>query len=443
MLTKICFGFALLVALPAWSQVDSPVESAPIATDDQMATPPPVSGVAFPTAVGAEERSNYIRGGIDFQTAYIDNMYGGAVGNAIGETTYSILPSITFDQTTPRQHRLVSYSPGFMFYRPTSTLNQVNQNAALEYQLRLTPHSSININDIFQDSSTGFLSSNSGAGSTVTGSAQSVIPQIVPPFAQELSNRVNAEFSVQTGRNTMIGVSGMATLLRYPNPAETSGLYDSSSRGGAVFYNHRVSESQYAGATYEYSQFLTYPTNATSETQTHTISAFYTLYLKRRLSLSISGGPQYYLVTQAPLPSSSAWQPSVMASIGWQGRHTSFAASYLREVTGGGGLLGAYKTSSVATSARWQIARNWTAGANGAYSNYSNVSPLLFTANSGGHSTSGSAILEHALVGQLQVGLEYDRMHNSYGGVTSLSNNPNSDRISGSVTWQFMRVLGQ
>ncbi len=408
-----------------------------------MATPPPVSGAAFPTAVGAETRSNYIRGGVNFQTSYIDNLYGGTAGHPIGETTFSLLPTVTIDQTTPRQHRLISYSPGFIFYRPTSSLDEVNQNAVAEYQLRLTPHSSISLNDTFLDSSTSFLSSNSEVGGTVSGSAQSATPEIVPPFAQELSNQANAEFSVQTGRDTMIGISGMATLLHYPNPSETSGLYDSSSRGGSAFYNRRLTESQYAGATYAYSQFLTYPPNSTSETQTHTISAFYTLYLKKQLSLSISGGPQYYLVTQPPFPSSSAWQPSIMASIGWQGQRTSFAASYLREVTGGGGLLGAYKTSSANISARWQIARNWTAGVGGAYANYSNVSPALFSSTAGGHFISGDTTLEHSFAKQLLVGLEYDRMHDSYGGVTSLTANPNSDRVSGSISWQFMRAIGR
>lgn len=432
------------MALPAWPQVESPVEGVPAPnTDEQMTPPPRVSGAAFPTAVAAETRSNYIRGSVNFQTSYVDNLYGGAAGHPIGETTFSVLPTITIDQTTARQHRLISYSPGFTFYRPTSSLDEVNQSAVAEYQFRLTPHSSISLNDIFQDSSTSFGSANSGVGGTVSGSAQSATPEIVPPFAQELSNRANAEFSVQTGRDTMIGVSGMTMLLHYPNPSETSGLFDSSSRGGSAFYNRRLTESQYVGATYEYSDFLTYPTAATSETQTHTISAFYTLILKRQLSLSVSGGPQYYQVSETSFPTSSAWQPSVMASIGWQGQRTSFAASYLREVTGGGGLLGAYKTSSSNVSGRWQIARSWTAGVGGAYANYANVSPALLSPGAGGHFLSADGTLEHAFAGQLMVGLEYDRMHDSYGGVASLSANPNSDRISASVSWQFTRAIGR
>lgn len=430
------------MTLPAWSQVESPVESAPApTTDEQMETPPRVSVATFPTTVAAETRSNYIRGGVNFQTSYIDNLYEGATGHPIGETTFSVLPTIIMDQTTARQHVLISYSPGFMFYLPTSSLNEVNQSASAEYQFRLTPHSSISLNDMFLDSSFG--SSNSVVGGTVSGSAQPATPEIVPPFAQELTNRANAELSVQTGRDTMIGVSGMTMLLHYPNLSETSGLYDSSSRGGSAFYNHRLTESQYVGATYEYSDFLTYPTAGTSETQTHTISAFYTLYLKRRLSLSVSGGPQYFQVSETSFLTSSAWQPSVMASIGWQGQRTTFAVSYLREVTGGGGLLGAYKTSSSNISARWQIARNWTAGAGGAYANYANVSPALFSSNIGGHFISGDGTLEHSFAGQLMVGLEYDRMHYSYGGVASLSANPNSNRISGSVSWQFTRAIGR
>ncbi len=36
------------------------------------------------------------------------------------------------------------------------------------------------------------------------------------------------------------------------------------------------------------------PVNAQTEVQTHTLLAFYTIYLNPTLSLSLSGGPQYF-----------------------------------------------------------------------------------------------------------------------------------------------------
>ena len=57
MFTRLCLTLALLLPVPAWSQV-------PFAAGggDQTATPPPVSGEALPTEVGSEARSNYLRG---------------------------------------------------------------------------------------------------------------------------------------------------------------------------------------------------------------------------------------------------------------------------------------------------------------------------------------------------------------------------------------------
>ena len=77
--------FGVVAAVPALSQVASEA-SGGTSDDSQMMTPPPVSSQSYPTEVGAEVRSNYLRAGLSFATAYIDNRYAGS-GNPIAETT--------------------------------------------------------------------------------------------------------------------------------------------------------------------------------------------------------------------------------------------------------------------------------------------------------------------------------------------------------------------
>ncbi len=54
MFAKTCLILALLVAMPAWSQVSTTDGGVGLAMTDQMLTPAPVSGEAYPTTVGSE-----------------------------------------------------------------------------------------------------------------------------------------------------------------------------------------------------------------------------------------------------------------------------------------------------------------------------------------------------------------------------------------------------
>jgi hypothetical protein len=165
--------------------------------------------------------------------------------------------------------------------------------------------------------------------------------------------------------------------------------------------------------------------------------------LRRELSISISGGGQHYNVIQTSLPSSGAWGPSVMASGGWQGQHFNVAASFSRQVTGGGGLLGVFQSNSGTVNLRWQLSRSWAAGASGIYADNKSVTPLSFLSNAGGQSISGQATIQRALNKELNVNLEYDRLHENYGGIPAISDNPNSERVMVALAWQFERPLGR
>jgi len=194
---------------------------------------------------------------------------------------------------------------------------------------------------------------------------------------------------------------------------------------------------------YAYSLILSYPQNGQSTTEMHNLYAFYSVYPSHDFSISASGGIQHYSATQTSLPESSAWEPMIMASVQWQGLHTNLSANYSRQVTGGGGLLGAFKSTSVSGYARWQMARTWTTSASANYAINRSVTPLLLSEAQNGHSIAGSATIEHALRDQLSVLFEYDRVHQSYEGVASLASDPNSNRELISLVWQFTRPLGR
>jgi hypothetical protein len=446
--------------------------------ESSMLRPPPVSDQGYSREVGAEQRSNYLRLGLTFRTAYIDNLYAGfSTSGTISETIYSIYPTIAFDQTTSRRKLTVTYSPGFTFYHPSSALNEIDQSANVQYSLRVTPHVAIHAADSFLKTSTSFSPTFAIPGGSTSDSAPPAT-LIVVPYAQLLTNSADGSLSYQFRPTGMIGISGTLGNLHYPDLQQVPGLYDSAERGGGFFYSHRIADTQYLGANYRYAQIVETPTGGQFETQTHTVYFFYTIYLERHLSLSVSGGPQYYQTTQTStlisnspasalttsrgwqanqmrldepeqaasdqvsIPNGSSWTPAYAASMDWQRPHTNFVASYAKTVTSGGGLLGTFNSDSAFGTARWQVLRKWTIGPSVTYSMIKVTNPLLVSSTQGGHTIEGTVGIEHPLSEHFTTAFEYNHLHQSYGGIPVISANPDSNRFSGSISWHFARPLG-
>jgi hypothetical protein len=407
-----------------------------------MLTPPPVSGEAFSTTPLSEMRSNYLRAGLTVNTAYSNNVLAGASTNPVSDVSYSIWPTLGLDETTSRLRSVLTYSPGFTFYGRTSADNATDQNVYLNLQYRLSPHVTASVRDNFQKSSNIFNRPDLPSAG-IYGAPQVPTIAAIPPIADLLNNTAHAELTYQFSASSMIGASGMFTNLHYPDPTQVPGLYDSSSQGGSAFYSHRLSAKHYIGLTYHYSRILAYSVDTQSETQTNAILAFYTIYLKPNLSLSLSGGPQHSDIAQAPQPSFRSWSPAVSTSLGWQGRHATFAASYSRIVTGGGGLIGAFNSNTANALVHWQIARTWNLDSGVGYAIFESLTPFLSSADQGGHSVSGSISLRHQLGEHFNAALGYTRLHQSYSGIAVLSTNPDTNREYISLSYQFTRPLGR
>lgn len=442
-------GLVLLAATSAWSQVGStPFEMATTPTEKtRMLTPPPVSGQTYPTIVGSEARSNYLGAGVVLTTAYNDNVLAGGSNPPVHDVIYSIWPTIQLEQTTLRQHRTFTFRPGFTIYQHTSTLNGADQGASANFEYRTSEHTTINLSDTFLKTSNVFNQAFVGG---ISGSPQAPPAGIVAPFADQLSNTANAGMSYQFGRNSMIGGRGIATDIHYPNPEQALGIYDSNSRGGMAFYSQRLSNSQYAGVTYQYLTSQTNPVTAQGtplnmgiEVQTHTTLPFYTLYFSPALSFSLSGGPQYVDSTQPGSQPFRTWTPAAIVSLARQTNRTNFVVSYSRTVTGGSGLLGTFSSNSANGALRLQLARTWTLGSTVSYSNERNITRYFVTSSPGGHTLSGDVLLQYSLSAHLDAEVGYGRLHQSYSGIAVVSNAPDSNREYVSISYQFTRSLGR
>ncbi|MGA8273800.1 MAG: hypothetical protein WB919_19715 [Candidatus Sulfotelmatobacter sp.] len=450
---QICMGFLLLPAATLWSQTDNtptapvPAVIGPESNSDRMLTPPPVSGESFPTAFTSGERSNYLRGGLAFTTAYTDNALGSITPNPVSDVSYSIAPFIALDETTPRLHLVSTYAPGFTFYQKTSSRNEQDQNASVDFQYRLSPHVTFNARDGFQKSSNVFNQPDLATAGAVSGATEEANFSIIAPIADRLSNTGNAGITAQFSPNGMVGASGTFTNLHYPDQAEVPGLFDSSSQAGSAFYSLRASKMHYFGVTYQYQRLISYLTGGQSETQTHAILFFYTLYATSRFSLSFFGGPQHSDTTQppigsVPLPAARAWTPAAGASMNWQARLTNVALSYSHVISGGGGLQGAVHMDSGTVLLRQQMTRSLSASVAGQYAQNDIIDSTLAAAENG-HTVSGTASLQQLFGQHVNLQLGYTRVHEDYGAVAVLAATPNTNREFVSISYQFSRPLGR
>jgi hypothetical protein len=92
---------------------------------------------------------------------------------------------------------------------------------------------------------------------------------------------------------------------------------------------------------------------------------------------------------------------------------------------------------------RWQVLRTWTVGSAASYTIFKNVIPVSSPASQGGHTVSGSFSTQHQIGEHFSAEIGYSRIHQSYGSVAAVAENPDGDHEYISITYQFARPLGR
>ena len=427
---------------PLLSQVEPSATGGGVDTSDDslMTLPPAVSGAFYPAGVASEDRSNFLSGNIVTIVAYNDNVLTGQTVKPVSAESYQILPTIRLDERTSRLHESLSYSPGFVFYDPTSEINEVTQNAVGSLQYRMTPHTTFALQETFQQNSTVFSAPYTVSGATFSGSDAGG-PVLIAPYAGQIMNTTAAHVGYQFSRSSMIGLSGSYNLFNFSNLAVSEGLYNSNSGDGSVFYSRRLTRSQYLGMSYRYDVSETNPYASTTKSQYG--SVFYSVVLSKAFSLSLTGGPEYSTTTAPGVSAINTWAPSGIASLNWHAQRANVSVSYARAVITGWGLLGAATTDNAAASMQWRFTRRVTGTLNASYANIKNATAIISSYTQTGHSLFGRASLGYEISEHMNVVGEYTRLHESYYGIPAISDSPNADRVAVTLTYRFEKPLGR
>jgi hypothetical protein len=457
-LSRIFLIFLLsTIAARSWAQGDSTPQppadnsAATPVMDQPMVTPSVVTGAGSPVAFTSEmERSNYLRGGATATAAYQDNVFS-STGNVGSDVSYTLGPFITLNLTRPRYRWDFSYSPGFTFYQRHTSLDQTSHSLGLSFAYRLSPHVTFTAQDTFIKTSAFFSPLVSNGVGSLPNPVQSPNLTLIAPVADTLINTTSVGISYQFGLNDMVGATGSSSILRYLNRKEVPGLFDSTGEGAGAYYTHRFANRNYLGLNYQFQRLLSDTTvvlvgTNQLETRTHSFYGSYTLYLKPTLSLTAFGGPQYSDTFGGTIVPRRMWSPSGGGSVSWQGEQTSFAASFSRRITDGGGLPGAVRANIADASFRAQLSKALTGSVAADYATNTVLDSTFvggFSGGLNGHSVSETASLTRTF-GEHWIGsLGYLHLHQSYNNISTFDVAPNQNRAWVSVSYQFERPLGR
>ena len=442
MLARTCFVALSILSVRAWSQAGIG------GMQDQMQTPSIASGEVFSTDTLSEQRSNYVTGGLNFSTSYDNNVLGAGASKPVSDFLFIVQPVISVNTSTTRQKFTLTGSPGFTFYQPTSELSQSNLSVSANYQYRMSPHSTVVGRESFTRMSGSFGLPNQLIGATISGSP--VASPTASPYMQQMSNTTSGGASYQFSPNGMIGAFGGYNRFSLPGQSEASGLSNSSSEGLSTFFSTRFSKSHNVGFNYAFSRSLSAPLVGTSsassigtaEVLTHSFSGFYSFILNANLSATLSAGPQFMVVSQAGSSAKvNSWGPSVAGTFGWQATRIGLAFGAEHGVFGGAGVFGVFKTTGANAAVHYEISRLSTISVSESYQIQREATTELLGGSAGGHTLQSGVQIGRSIGERSRVGFGWDRIHQSYAGISSIG--PNDDHVFISISYMLTRPLGR
>ena len=444
MFSRFAIVALLLANLPLWSQVEPGASGGDSNADSgaEMTVPPPVAGGLYANVATPENLQNYLSANLTAAVGYINNALPNQTATPVNDETYSFYPTVSIIRSTVRRQVTASYSPSFVFYEPTTVLDSIDHGATMTFQDRFSPHITFNVEDFFFRTSDVFDQSFLFSGGGVSGSTQTTAPILVAPYEQQLNNLAHASLGYQFGRDGMIGGGASDSTYYFSAPSAVTGLGNSHADGAWAFYNRRISRKQYFGVSYQWSRTAAQTLLQRSYTQVNSVLPFYSFYITKTTSVSVSGGAQYVNVTSPNLPSSTSWSPEIDVSVGYQGKRGYLATSYSYSTTSGGGLIGAYSTSNAALGGGWNFSRTWASDISFYYANATNETPNLFT-QVVGTTIAGQGSITHQFRESLLFKVGYERLHETYTNIPIISANPDSNQVYGKITYSFRKSMGK
>lgn len=186
---------------------------------------------------------------------------------------------------------------------------------------------------------------------------------ILTNYSRRLGNGVQGSATWQTSPSLDFQGSTSWNILRF---LDTSDALDLNEFDASFGPSYRVDARNQIGVSAYYSH-ITYPNFAGYKIESDGLNLNYTRAWSRRLSTTISAGPEVtHGLTVEPVPSRINFAGTISAS--YATRTTGFTASYNRAINAGSGVVFGSLTDIVSIGATHPINRDWILSINGGYS---------------------------------------------------------------------------
>lgn len=432
--------FLSIPMLPLHAQQDAAAPSSADQTGSAPATMVGQKNQAPPLGEGSSP--SYVTIGVGATQVYTDNV-GLNSDSQLGGWSYDIEPHLTLNHSAPQLSYAMGIYAGFILNRTAQEPNRAVQTGTFDMSYRMTSFTTVRASDSFMNT-TGLWS---GAGVDTGASSTGGIGAIQQPnsslftFGQYRSNTALAELSHIFNASDDGGFRGTHSYTWFPGSATSAvagNLLAGSTYSAEAYFNHRFNARHFTGITIRGERFDL--DQAQGRTDTGTLLVFYGVNFRPTISLSLFAGPQLSVTSIPPGLSVASfprrlWSPATGAVFNLQRKRTGFTASFIRQVSNGGGLASAVtlSTADAALQSRW--GRRWISTLGFSYTQNEPLinSPMIRT-------YSGRGQLAFQLTNNITLSGGYLRTQNAMveGNLSASAN-----RAWTSFSYNFTRPLGR
>jgi hypothetical protein len=341
----------------------------------QVAGPdvPMVASGQMPTAIpgGGISPTNLFTAGLSLGATFDDKAIIG-VAMPSSDIRYDISPSVAFVQTLSRIDWGVSYGPGTDVSQHNLFPVQLSHDFGGHFTWAVSKHGTLSAQGNYILSTNPFQQFGVQPFTTTPGPIVSPNQTVYLANFRHTSTLSQMQYNYRLSERTSMGVAGNFGLQHYNGTTNTgtqSTLIGSQAVSGQAHLARQFTPRNELSVQYGWQQFKYGPFNA--RTTTHSLLLSDDIKINQSSSIRLSAGPQYSLTSNQALLNlgfAVVEIPLKRNTLSWSavGAYTlavprgAITLSYSRQVSDGGGIIGAVELNGGSANFSWKVTPKWS-----------------------------------------------------------------------------------